>query len=54
MVKFLTEYFEIFACSRFFKKNAISGCKLRLLEPFEQPQFKMKMFFEREMFNSNN
>ena len=38
----------------FFKKNAISKCKLRLLEPLKQPHLKMKMFFERETLNPNN
>ena len=37
-----------------FKKNVISKCELRLLEPLKQPHLKMKMFFEREMFNPNN
>ena len=37
-----------------FKKNAISKCKLTLLEPLKQPHLKMKMFFEREMLNPNN
>ena len=36
------------------KKNAISKCKLRLLEPLKQPHLKMKMFFERETLNPNN
>ena len=38
----------------FLKKNAISKCKLRLLEPLKQPHLKMKMFFERETLNPNN
>ena len=36
------------------KKNAISKCKWRLLEPLKQPHLKMKMFFERETLNPNN
>ena len=36
------------------KKNAISKCKLRLLEPLKQPHLKIKMFFEREILNQNN
>ena len=36
------------------KKNVISKCKLRLLEPRKQPHLKMKMFFERETINPNN
>ena len=34
--------------------NAISKCKLRLLEPLKQPHLKMKNFFKREMLNPNN
>ena len=34
--------------------NAISKCKLRLLEPLKQPHLKMKNFFQREMLNPNN
>ena len=37
-----------------FFKNAIAKCKLRLLEPLKKPHVKMKMCFEREMFNPNN
>ena len=37
-----------------FLKNAISKCKLRLLELLKQPHLKMKMFFERETLNPNN
>ena len=37
-----------------FFKNAISKCKLRLLEPLKQPHFKVKMFFKRETLNPNN
>ena len=37
-----------------FKKNAISKCELRLLEPLKQPHLKMKMFFKREMLSPNN
>ena len=48
-----TEGQNIFACSRF-KKNAISKCKLRLLEPLEQPHSKMKNIFELETPNPNN
>ena len=48
-----TEYFEIFACSRFLK-NAIFKCKLRLLEPIKQPNLKIKMFSDRERLNPNN
>ena len=34
-------------------KNAISKCKLRLLEPLKQAHLKMKMFFKRETLNPN-
>ena len=34
-------------------KNAVSKCKLRLLEPLKQTHLKMKMFFERETLNPN-
>ena len=37
-----------------FKKNAVSKCKLRLLEPLKQPHLKTKMFYERETLNPNN
>ena len=37
-----------------FKKNAISKCKLRLLEPLKQPHLKIKTFFERKTLNPNN
>ena len=37
-----------------FLKNAISKCKLWLLEPLKQPHLKVKMFFERETLNPNN
>ena len=37
-----------------FFKNAISKCKLRLLEPLKQLNFKLKFFFERETLNPNN
>ena len=36
------------------KKNSISKCKLRLLEPLEQPHLKMKNIFELETPNPNN
>ena len=37
-----------------FFKNAIFKSKLRLLEPLKQPNFKLKIFFERETLNPNN
>ena len=37
-----------------FFKNAISKCKLRLLEPLKQPNLKMKMSFERATLYLNN
>ena len=37
-----------------FLKNAISKCKLRLLQPLKQSHLKINMFFEREMLNQNN
>ena len=37
-----------------FLKNAISKCKLRLLQPLKQSHLKTNMFFEREMLNQNN
>ena len=36
------------------KKNAISKCKLKLLEPLKQPHLKTKNFSERETLNPNN
>ena len=41
-------------CLIFFKKNAISNCKLRLLEPLKQSHLKMRMLFERETLIPNN
>ena len=37
-----------------FLKNAISKCKLRLLQPLKQSHLKINMFFEREMLNQKN
>ena len=37
-----------------FLKNAVSKCKLKLLEPLKQPHLKTKIFYERETLNPNN
>ena len=37
-----------------FKKNVISKCTLRSLEPLKQPHLKIKMFYKRETLNPNN
>ena len=45
---------RLFCVLQIFFKNAVSKCKLRLLEPLKQPHLKTKMFFERELINPNN